>query len=277
MKRQGNSELERFDTVLASGTDFPDDELPDRLSTILSGLDYAKTNSIHSHSGIFWGLTRVFGCYDQLTELCDEYVTTGVHGLTFVAALEIEHFLIRLRTLLDEVAYAIRTRISENVRGLSPLGGPGPIEYKHFSITTLLKFIGKYPNYCTHLNRLLENNKSEIKKFIELRDDIAHFRAKAIIFPGPPLSVGFVGARDDFPSKTLKHTNLSEYVDEATILVWNFLQFDLVQYFRGRVEDGEINFKPLGMGLTRISMPNIRRFKKLLAKLENTSGVITKT
>jgi hypothetical protein len=273
MSLQRSPDLEKLDDILASKVDLPDDELSDRLSTILSGLDYAKTSAVHSHSGIFWALTRLFGCFDQLTALCDEYSTTRADRLTFFAALEIEHFLIRLRTLLDEVAYAIRTRIPNNVRGLSPLGGPGPIEYKHFSINTLQKFVAKNPDFCQHLTQLIENNKLAIGKFIDLRDDIAHFRAKAIIFPGPPLSVGFVGARDAARTKNLEHTDLLGYFNDATIWIWRFLQFDLVQYFRGRVEDGEIEFKPLGIGLTRISMPGIRRFKKLLTELEYPSSL----
>jgi hypothetical protein len=259
-----NPDLEKLEKVLASEVNVLEDELVDRLATIMSGLDRGNTGALHTHSGIFWALTRVFGCYDQLAAACEEYTRSRADELTFVAALEVEHFLIRLRALLDEVAYAIRTRLPKTVRGLSEPGGPGPFEQKQFSITALLKFSNKHPHFCRHLTRLLENNENDIRRFIELRDDIAHFRAKAVVFSGSSMSVGFIGARQIPNTTIIEHSDLLKYIHDAMIWFWRFLQLDVVEYFRGRVEDGKLKFQPLGLGLSRITMPGIRRFKALL-------------
>jgi hypothetical protein len=94
------------------------DELADYLASVLSGLDYAATGTYHSNSAIFWALTRVFGRYDQLVAACEEYSVATANDKAFVAELELEHFLIRLCALLDEIAYAIRVRLPKAVRGL---------------------------------------------------------------------------------------------------------------------------------------------------------------
>jgi hypothetical protein len=264
------SALQRLDQILASPTHASEGELADRLSSVLSGIEFARTGSPRSNSGIFWGLTRVFGCYDRLSAVCDDYAINHEDHLTFAAELEIEHLLMRLRVLLDEVAYAIRILLPSNVRGLGGVKGPGPT--KHFSMTELLKFTKKYPKHFPLLTHLLENNQSNIHRFIELRDDIAHFRAKAIIFPGDSLNVGFIGARNSNDEQNrVQHTELSEYFNDATIWMWNFLQIDVVDYFRGCVEDNDLAFAPVGIGLARISMPGLTRFKKFLDKTQQAT------
>jgi hypothetical protein len=143
----------------------------------------------------------VFGCYDRVVAACEEYSASRADELTFVAALEIEHFLMRLRVLLDEVDYVIRIRLPKTVRGLGQPEGPGPMQYKQFSINKLVKLVDKHPAFYPHLARLLNSNRNNIQTYIELRDDIAHFRAQALIFRGETMSVGFIGSRETVQSQ----------------------------------------------------------------------------
>ncbi len=257
------TDLQKFDQLLASTTTLREDELSDYLASVLSGIDHATTGAYRSSSGVFWALTRVFGCYDRVAAACEEYSASRADELTFFAALEIEHFLMRLRVLLDEVAYVIRIRLPQTVRGLGQPKGPGPMQYKQFRINELLKFVQDYPESSPYLTRLLEGNRDNIHKYIELRDDIAHFRAQALIFRGETMSVGFIGAREAAQSpRTVPHTDLRTYVNSATIWMWQFLQRDVVAYFRARVENGELGFAPLGIGPHRIGMPGVARFKQ---------------
>jgi hypothetical protein len=265
------TDLHKLDQLLASTTTLREDELADYLDSVLSGIDHAATGAYHSGSGVFWALTRVFGCYDRVAAACEEYSPARADELTFFAALEIEHFLMRLRALLDEVAYVIRIRIPETIRGLGQPKGPGPMQYKQFRINTLLKFVRDYPEFCPHLTRLLEGNRHNIHKYIELRDDIAHFRAQALIFRGETMSVGFIGAREaaqNLPS--IPHMDLRTYINSATIWMWQFLQRDVVEYLRARVENGELGFAPVGIGPHRIGMPGIARFKPAGGRLLKT-------
>jgi hypothetical protein len=103
-------------------------------------------------------------------------------------------------------------------------------------------------------------------RYITIRDDIAHFRAKALIFLGDTMSVRFAGARESSGHGILPHTDLRTYVDSATTWMWDFLERDVIEYFRGRIADEEIDFRPLGIGPHRIFMPGIERFKR-------TSGI----
>jgi hypothetical protein len=169
----------------------------------------------------------------------------------------------RLRVLLDEIAYAIRVRLPKTVRGLGEPEGPGPILYKQFRINKLLQFVRKQPTFSPHLTHLSESNRVNIHKFIGLRDDIAHFRAKASVIRAKTMSVGFIGSRDAAPNgQRFQHTDLRAYVNGATMWTWQFLQQDAVKYFRARVENGEIRFTPCGIGPHRIGMPDIRPFKE---------------
>ena len=119
-----DTDLQEFDELLASTSALREDELADYLASVLSGIDHAAPGTYRSNSGIFWALTRVFGCYDRVVAACEEYSASRADELTFVAALEIEHFLMRLRVLLDEVAYVIRIRLPKAVRGLGQPEGP---------------------------------------------------------------------------------------------------------------------------------------------------------
>jgi hypothetical protein len=148
----------------------------------------------------------------------------------------------------------------KTVRRLSDPGGP--TGYKQFSINSFIGYVEKNPNCCPHLKRLMENNRASINRYITIRDDIAHFRAKALIFLGDKMSVGFAGARESKGHGILPHTDLRTYVDNATTWMWDFLERDVIEYFRGRIADGELDFKPLGIGPHRISMPGIARFKR---------------
>ena len=141
------------------------------------------------------------------------------------------------------------------------------MQSKQFSINKLVKFVDKHPAFYPHLARLLNSNRNNIQTYIELRDDIAHFRAQALIFRGETMSVGFIGSRETVQSQqALPHTDLRAYVNNATIWMWRFLQKDVVAYFRARVENGEIGFAPLGIGPHRIGMPGITRFKQVLGE-----------
>jgi hypothetical protein len=72
-----NSDLQKLDELLRSKIDLlPENALADYLSAVLSGLERAKSGSPHARSGIFWALTRVFGCYDRLVAACEEYTTS---------------------------------------------------------------------------------------------------------------------------------------------------------------------------------------------------------
>jgi hypothetical protein len=99
--------LHKLDQILATPTLLREDELADRFSSTLSGIEFARSGSQHTSSGIFWGLTRIFGCYERLGEICDDYAINHDDRWALAAELEVEHFLMRLRVLLDEVAYVI--------------------------------------------------------------------------------------------------------------------------------------------------------------------------
>lgn len=258
-----NAGLQKLDQLLDSTIALGEDELADVLGSVLSGIDHAATGTYRSSSEIFWALTRVFGCYDRVAAACEEYSASGREEWTFVAATEVEHFLMRLRVLFDETAYIIRVRLPEDVRALRRPKGPG--QNKQFSISQFLKFVKDHPAFCPHLTGLLENNRAEIRKFVDLRDDVAHFRAQAVIFRGDALSVGFIGSRETAQdAQRIPHTDLRAYIDSATIWMWRFLQRDVVEYFRFRVESGELGFAPFGIGPHSICMPGINRFKQIL-------------
>jgi hypothetical protein len=132
MEGSESAGLLKFDQLLSTKIACAEDQLADYLSSVLSGVDHARTGALHTHSGIFWALTRVFGCYERLASACEDYAVTHADDLTFFSELDVEHFVIRLRVLLDELAYGIRIRLPDRIRGLGKPEGPGPLSYKYF-------------------------------------------------------------------------------------------------------------------------------------------------
>ena len=254
--------LEKLDQILAAVPNLTEDSLADRLSTVLYGVDFAASGNPRSEHGVLWALTRVFGSYDRIAEVCERYSETQAQDLTFIAELEVEHFFLRLRVLLDEVAFAIRIHLKPQVRGLGRPEGPGP--QKYFSINKFLKFVSEFPNHNVPLTDLINGARGDLERFIGLRDDIAHFRAKAIVFPGTHMSVGFVGSRASRDVKKIEHSDLSQEINQSVIWMWQFLQIDVVRYFRRLIEQGEIDFRSVGVAPVRIQMPGLRRFKNLM-------------
>jgi hypothetical protein len=131
-------------------------------------------------------------------------------------------------------------------------------------MTKLQSFIEKQPNFSPSLAEPIRKNNLNINKFIQHRNDVVHFKAKAIVYREDRMSVDFIGARARSGSKR-KSIDLLEYVNNATSWIWGFMQSDLVHYFCERIRLGEVEFAPLGIGPHRIGIPGIIRFKKLLA------------
>ncbi|MBW7975074.1 hypothetical protein [Bradyrhizobium sp. BR 10289] len=258
------SAIEKFDAMFSEGAELPDDQLSDFLSSALSGINWARHHSVESYSGIFWALTRLVGCYERLSVLYEGYAATKADELCYDAELEIEHLLVRLRVLIDELAYVIRVCMPPAIRGLSQPKGPGPLQYRQFSIRELLKFVRKHPDVSTALTKLLENNRQDIERFVSRRDDIVHFRAKAIIFRTNTMRVGFLDSRLSTSNGAIEHTDLREFIEPALVWVWRFMQSDLVQYFREEIAVGSLEFDSVGIGPHKISMPGSVRLKKLL-------------
>jgi hypothetical protein len=259
-----DSSIEKFDAIFDESVDFLDGQLPDFLSSILSGINWGTKQSFGSHSGTFWALTRLVGCYERLSILYESYALSKADDVCIEAELEIEHFLIRLRVLIDELAYAIRAHMPLEVRGLGKPQGPGPVQYQQFSISKLLTFVRKNPKYSEALTTLIESNRTQIDDFVSRRNDIVHFRAKAIVFSTETMRVGFLNSRLSPRAGSVQHTDLREFIEPALVWVWRFMQSDMVQYFRNEIAAGTLKFEKIGIGPHKIHMPGSIRLKRLL-------------
>jgi hypothetical protein len=259
----GAEPTRRFKELIRANLKCSEDVLPDLLSSVIAGIDFAAGRQT-SHSGIFWALTRLVGCYERLGFLYGEYASSKNDALCYDAELEVEHFLIRLRVLIDEISYIIRSFMPKKVRGLSEPEGPGPLEFRQFRIRKFLRFVSANPNYSTALTNLIEKNRSAIDRFISRRDDIVHFRAKAIVIRTDRMMVGFVDRNLAKIRDTLPHEDLMQFVNPSLAWVWHFMQSDVVEYFGELIQEGTLDFSYFGIGPHRLRMPGARRLKLML-------------
>lgn len=176
---------------------------------------------------------------------------------------DIESFLIRLRVMFDELAFVIRSFMPIYVRHLSSPEGGVPANYKYFSFNSFLKYVSKYPEADPLLTHLVDGRKTFFKEFIEKRDDIIHFRAKAVVFVRDQLGVGFLDKNLDYSSgSSIQIRDLAPYVAGAITDLWNFMNDDMVSYFRTLIGSGRLRYKPLGIGCVIMKGTGVARLKK---------------
>lgn len=267
--RSVREHLEGLDRIFAAKSEVKENQIATHLGTILDGVG---GNKLGGYSGIFWALVRIFRSYDII---CNSYDAHKDNADKFDLDVEadVEHFLIRLRVVMDEISFVIRMSMPKVVRYLSQPGGEGNPDYYQFSINQFLRFTSKHKDIFPILTKLFDKNRESIGKYIGLRDYIAHFRARAIVFSGPALSVGLIGARDDPRNFTRPRVDLQDYVDEIMLWLWAFIEFDVVEYFRERIESGDLEVSRFGFAASFVNAPGIGRLKRAMKRAKSGGSI----
>ena len=143
-------------------------------------LGWSQNGHFHHYDAhsLFWSMSRLFGFYERLmaTEgTSDPYLAAFIDS-------DLEGFIIRLRVVLNDIAYIIRQIYPRYLRNLSEPSGPGRPGNWQFSYRDLIKFLRSHREHHPELADLLLNRSPWMNSLREQRDRILHYKAKVLVF-----------------------------------------------------------------------------------------------
>ncbi|WP_017451405.1 hypothetical protein [Herbaspirillum rubrisubalbicans] len=156
------------------------DRLPAPLYQVIDNLKFANPN-MHLDSGtLFWSVGRLFATYERAMSALEE----GMIEKSFFLEMDIENFVIRMRIVLNDIAFLIRHILPKHARNISPpspRGGRSDHRTYEMSMNTLIQGMGEqpelYPEFWVPL--------SAIKEWIETRkherDRIIHYKSRILV------------------------------------------------------------------------------------------------
>lgn len=147
-------------------------------------------NIRHFDTGtLFWSLQRLFGCYERIMSAVD----LPYEEQTYLDA-DLEHFIVRFRIVLNDLSFAVRQLLPANARGLPSPSGPTHPRNREMSISALLKYIEAHGVDHPELTSAFVSAKSWINRMKNDRDNVVHYKSKALIFDNDPISFALINA-----------------------------------------------------------------------------------
>jgi len=232
-----------------------------------------------SCNSLSWSLTRVFEQYYRIISVWDPYCIGDNHLNSIFLANDIESFIIRLRILLNEVAFIIRQLYPNQVRGMPSPKGERRTENKEISINDLRKFTTKNPDFDPKLTKLLKQNKDWLDTLRKQRDDIVHYKSQVQIFEPdkPEMTFAIINPGGDYPTQRTQDggirlvlTPVFEFVNSQIVSLLIFLNQDVVEFIMSMVVSQGFKYGETGVpGSTRFSCPGVALFN-LINERSNT-------
>jgi len=235
----------------------------------LSYFHFGNYHKISCHS-LSWSLTRIFGHYHRIVSVWDPYGVGENHLNSTFLADDIESFIIRLRILLNEIAFIIRQLYPEQIRGMPSPKGKQRAANKEMSINELRKFALKNPEFDPKLTELLSKNEDWLVTLRKQRDDIVHYKSQVVIFdPGKPgMMFAVVNPGSDYPTEPTQEggvrlvlTPVFEFVNSQIVSLLIFLNQDVVEFITSLIKTNGLQYGDVGVpGSTRISCVGVTLF-----------------
>jgi hypothetical protein len=179
----------------------------------------------------FWSLSRLYGCYHRIIAVHDpEKLGPNTGDYTFLDA-DIENFIIRVRVVLNNLAFCLRKLYPKKVPGLTSWADSGKGRMKA-SFRAYLSFITEYPDYHPAMTKVLEANRQWLQTMLEHREDVLHYTGMAFVFEPSKDTRSFAILRtgvspEHLPSK-MQLFQVFEFINEHMCLMQRFIDVDLV-------------------------------------------------
>ncbi|WP_309374855.1 hypothetical protein [Rhodoferax sp.] len=220
-------------------------------------------NPHHFNIGtLFWSLTRLFGCYERIISTLEFPFSER----PFLEA-DIENFIVRFRIVLNDIAYVLWQLLPQNARGLKgPKGGTHP-KNKEVSIVAISDYLKANPTLYPELADALARAQPWISRLKNDRDNVVHYKSKALVFDTQPPSFALVNAAGTERSETtpdggsrLVLEPIPGFVNGQLLALHNFMHTDLAPAIRAYAVRS--NFKLMTVGWNeRIRCIGTRTFK----------------
>ena len=245
----------------------PDDpnSLDVPLFEVFYSLGFAHHNNFHHYDvgTLFWSLTRLFGCYHRIMSA----LPLPRELRPFLDA-DIESFIIRMRVVLNDIAFVVWQLFPSNTRGLKgPSGGTHP-KNQEMSIVDLTTFLERTQADYPELANAFGKAKSWIDRLRNQRDNVVHYKSKALVFKSDPISFALInaaGTQRQVPTpeggSTLVSEPVADFVNSQLLAIHNFMHVELVSAIRAHAERFDFEYVQVG-GNPQMACIGIDLFRK---------------
>jgi hypothetical protein len=231
-------------------------KLPTPLNDILMDIGHRHHGwALHFDIGTLgWSMSRLMAHYYRVVAVYDPWGVGPNHADSSFMDVDLEGFIIRLRIVLNDLAFTIRQLFPANTRGMPSPGGRASARNKELSIHDLLKFFAKNPTFSPVIGAALLRNEAWILELRDQRDKIVHYKAKVVIFgDGAPHQFAMLDAAgpekmEPTPEGGMRVmlTNVFDFVHRQMRSLLNFMHVDLANAIRSYVVEEKIEHQTLG-------------------------------
>lgn len=239
---------------------------------VVGNLSHFQLGYYHkiSCNSLSWSLSRLFENYHRIVNVCDPYGVGDNHLNNTFLENDMESFIIRLRILLNEVAFIIRQLYPSQVRGMPSPKGERRAANKEISINDLQKFILKNPEFDPKLKELLGKNEDWLTELRKQRDDIVHYKSQVIVSEPSESNIMFavINPGGDYPTQVTQDDGVRivpmsvfEFVNNQMVSLLIFLNCDVVEFIMSVIENRGFQYADFGLpGSTRFSCTGVTIF-----------------
>lgn len=238
------------------------------LFEVLDAVGFGHHKAVHyfNTGTLFWSLTRLFGCYERVMVMSDQPRERRV----FLEEA-IENFIIRFRIVSNDIAYVAWQLFPSDTRGLKgPRGGTHP-ENKEISFFGLSEFLAKNNAKFPELAGAFENAQSWKTRLKNDRDNVVHYKSRAVVFESDPTSFALLNAAgtertEQTPDggKKVVTEPVKEFVNSQMFHLHRFMHVELCEAVRNHAQRMGMKMKQIGSN-ARIRCTGIERFRRMNA------------
>jgi len=233
-------------------------KLPTLLHDVLMGIGHRHHGWIHHFdlASLGWSMSRLMAHYYRVVAVCDPWGIGPNHGDNAFMDADLESFILRLRIVLNDLAFIIRQLFPPNTRGMPSPSGGAAARNRELSIHDLLRFFKKTPDFCPTIGGALVSNESWLLELRAQRDKIVHYQAQVVIFGnGAPYSFAMLDATgpqkmEPTPEGGMRAvlTDVFEFVQRQMRSLLRFMHVDLAMAVRNYAVAEGIEHEMLGSG-----------------------------
>lgn len=240
-------------------------DLPVPLFGVLRAIGFGEhENPHHFNTGtLFWSLTRLFGCYERIM---------GTLPLPFderpFLEADIENFIIRFRIALNDIAYVVWQFLPRYTRGLKGPRGETHPRNREVSILALAEFFEKNNTNYPELAAAFSSARPWINRLRNDRDNVVHYKSKALVFDTEPPSFALInaaGTERSVPTpeggSRLVLEEIPSFVNNQLLSLHNFMHYDLANAIRAHAIRVSLKQVPVGWN-ERMRCAGTKRFRE---------------
>ena len=232
---------------------------------ILGSLGFSHYSNYHhfNTNTLFWSLTRLYSYYYRVITV----LPLPREQRPFLES-DIEGFIIRMRIVLNDIGYIIWQLVPPNQRYLKGPKGKTHPKNREMSIHTIAAFFQSEQSEL-EFDSAFKANLEWINRLRDQRDNVVHYKAKALVIETTPVSFSLVNAAyteayEDTPDggKRLITTPVYDFVNDQILSLHKFMHTDLASAFKEYIDRSNLKYQEVGSN-PRMGCLGIELFKQV--------------